>query len=970
MTRQISYADAVRILGEVDSPLLRTIDQILGGAIVVAAVVTGRLEILSLLEARDEMLKRTKALLSRIGKRVRGSRGKARIDLLIAAHAVIAVNSYFEALRHDSLPINLARLELTTSDQFRLAGTSPKANATSLIEFALSAPMPAPAAHRPYEQTVLALQQTYLAMSERLIKFISGLVIWDQTSASDKSKFRQALLDRTPRRAIEAYEESFRKLSEECPEFRHWIHLTDSIATREAIDMGFAQLQREMQDLAGGHAATKWPERLARKYRCAMKEPLVDASPDEHNLGLRIPLLSEGYVPPSFKITEYDADARPAHKSWWDDIPTCSDMAGFIVGHLTSPVATETPLVVLGDPGSGKSLFTTILAASLPPEDYLPVRVELRHVDADKRVRDQIEQAMNDATNERMEWSKLAEEAGDALPVVLLDGYDELLQATKLSHSDYLQEVRDFQRTEASQGRRVAFVVTSRMIAADRIRFPLGTVLVKLEPFSNMEIIRWLDAWNASNSDYFYRHELEPLTLDTVLAQEDLARQPLLLLMLALYDTDSNSLPNGIHALVRADLYEKILVKFIGREVDKRWPGIDERARREQIVKELSELSVLGLGIFNRGLKALSEVDLESDLRAFGFTEDKLDGTAGRLDHRLSEGELAVGRFFFVVHNSQVILRGMHLREYEFLHATFGEYLVARMLLLALERFADEDSSLKDCGNAMTTSSSPDDYLWTLLSFAPLADGSQTIVFIAERMEQLGENRRAKLESCISGLFLSAHQPRSAGYGGYRPTVRDVVARHSIFSANLLMLSLIAADRPIFASRILGNRDDVIERWRSFALLWRSQLGVGGWENLVRMVNVVRETHEDGLDIEICLATEDSRNLSREFGRLDWPSARELDEATRDDVFLGRQGSFMCLLEEDLLIHGSLPLLRNDPQILSDVVTQPDNTRRSVMHEALRRSHRHVIEKVAVVRAEEELRQQQNSPGGGPQSGA
>ena len=47
---------------------------------------------------------------------------------------------------------------------------------------------------------------------------------------------------------------------------------------------------------------------------------------------------------------------------------------------------------------------------------------------------------MRGATREHLTWPDLVAAAGDALPVVMLDGFDELLQATGVSQSDYLEK--------------------------------------------------------------------------------------------------------------------------------------------------------------------------------------------------------------------------------------------------------------------------------------------------------------------------------------------------------------------------------------------------------------------------------------------------------------------------------------------------------------------------------------------------
>ena len=42
------------------------------------------------------------------------------------------------------------------------------------------------------------------------------------------------------------------------------------------------------------------------------------------------------------------------------------DFAGFLAAHLTTTQATEAPMLLLGQPGAGKSSLTRILAARLP----------------------------------------------------------------------------------------------------------------------------------------------------------------------------------------------------------------------------------------------------------------------------------------------------------------------------------------------------------------------------------------------------------------------------------------------------------------------------------------------------------------------------------------------------------------------------------------------------------------------------
>ena len=82
----------------------------------------------------------------------------------------------------------------------------------------------------------------------------------------------------------------------------------------------------------------------------------------------------------------------------------------------------------------------------------------------------------------------------------MLDGFDELLQATGVSQSDYLEKIALFQEREAVHGHPVAVIVTSRSAVADRARMPPGgAVSVRLEPFSDQQVTQWLQVWNEAN---------------------------------------------------------------------------------------------------------------------------------------------------------------------------------------------------------------------------------------------------------------------------------------------------------------------------------------------------------------------------------------------------------------------------------------------------------------------------------------
>ena len=93
-----------------------------------------------------------------------------------------------------------------------------------------------------------------------------------------------------------------------------------------------------------------------------------------------MPTLEEGYIDHRIRVAEVTSSSDPGRESWWIGAPVYEEARRFITQLLSSNTAVKAPLILLGHPGSGKSILTRILAGSLPPTDFLPVRIELRKV--------------------------------------------------------------------------------------------------------------------------------------------------------------------------------------------------------------------------------------------------------------------------------------------------------------------------------------------------------------------------------------------------------------------------------------------------------------------------------------------------------------------------------------------------------------------------------------------------------------
>lgn len=931
MSGPLSYADAVRLLGGGESKIVSALDKLTGGALLAApAPVAG---LLGLFKA--DFIRLSHDLVREFAERRSGLSRYHRSERLAAAHQVLVVTAYFEALAEADLPFRLADLELTEVEVTALLRPDQSASVIpSLLDLLLTGQVPLPAPHQPYETATGELRRFYGQFSDQLRKFVSGLAVWERLSDRDQSR-AVATLAALSKHAVVRHRDLLGKLATDFPEVAFWIGLAEHQGTRDevrALAASLAGLQRLLEQISTGQPPDARREDLARAYTALLRRGIVESG--DVPAGLAVPTLGAAYRPPRCRVAELAAADRPSDESWWSERPIRDDLPELLVGQLTAPGAVRAPLLVLGQPGSGKSVLTKVLAARLPAADFLPVRVVLRDVPAAADLQEQIEYAIRDATGERLEWPALARSAGDALPVVLLDGFDELLQATGVSQTDYLRRVAAFQRREADQGRPVVVIVTSRTSVADRAQAPEGTVAVRLEPFDEERITGWLDTWNEANAANFEARGVTPLDTATVLAHRELAEQPLLLLMLALYDADGNALRDA-GDLRRDELYERLLRRFARREVIKHRPGLPERELDRAVEEELRRLSVVAFAMFNRSAQWVTEADLEADLAALVGVPGKASGT-GDLRAPLRPAEVVLGRFFFV-HRAQASRDGDRLETYEFLHATFGEFLVARLTWRVLGGMVARESAADfGLGSAGLVD---DDLLHALLSYASLSGRAPILGFLQAFVAGLDSPRRAELAELLIRLYQAAHHTRPARrFDSYQPRGLPVPARHAAYSVNLLLLAVCAAGT-LPGSRLYPGRN-VVPVWHRETLLWRSQLSGGDWQSLVDALALDRIGAGDQRDVVLRL---DDGSFTPPPIDLDWtygitrdpaePERRLVVRSRLDETpDRSRRAHFECGIYSDVALHALAPLTATLPWSINTFLGSGTDPLRSFAH--------------------------------------
>jgi GTPase SAR1 family protein len=772
----ITFLGALAILGHHNHPWLDRLNRALGGILLVAGVVPGISALWAWIDQKNEATGLLRSALDSCADRLTKTKGQHRQDLILAAHTTIVLTAYFDTLR-THLGDRYDAAAISKKEKIAVSVGIDGDPSDSFVETLYKSRVPTPSAVHGFEGTTEFIAEWVLRQHASVVKFLQGLRL--HVSDLANRRFDQDVVAR--------YRSLYLSLAAEVPEFAVWAELTEHSATQTAL--------ARLTELVGGNvraAPGMWAS-VDAANQAEMDLPIADAT----EYALVFPLCRDIFQVPRHRYAVAQPNANPANEHWWESQTVHDDLPLLFARHFTTPESTERPLLLLGHPGAGKSLLMKALAANLPAENYTVVRVPLRAVDADLPIVGQLQQALDQATHGRVTWTTLVDEQHDMIRVVLLDGLDELLQASSHDRSGYLAQVAEFQRVEAAMGYPVAVVVTSRTLVAERVTIPKNTVIVKLEPFDRRQIESWLAVWNKANADSGIR----PTTVDTALVLPELARQPLLLMMLAVYCADAG-VPVPTKDMSLLDLYERLFMLFARREVAKQWPADHDHDHAARA--HLRRLSVAALGMMNRGAQHITEVDLTADLTA--------------LEEDVRSGERLLAEFFFI-HASEAVV-GAVARSYEFLHATFAEYLVADRVVEVLGDVARRV-------HAVRGPDKPDDsLLFALLSHQPLSIQRPSMDFIAALLARLPDLERAQVVDILDRLLEAYHRRTPATrYQNYAPTPVNAVRQLAAYTANLVLLRALAVPDGLPVGQLWS--------WLSIVKLWDAGLDQSSLDSLL-----------------------------------------------------------------------------------------------------------------------------------------
>lgn len=566
------------------------------------------------------------------------------------------------------------------------------------------------------------LQIMYERMAGILLRFVEQLSFEEFAEEKEIRIFRE-VIEALPQSALKQFHEQYLYLCSHFKEFYVFARLErekeQEIKSAEQyrtlssllggvgdkIDIGFEKLKElitALPDMKKAEDTKDIAENLTKTYCSSLEKPVVDSQDNDEKLVY--PHVSEAYIPQTYKLLRYTGQERLELTNTWNGLEPQKDMTSFWTKYYLDPASVENILLILGEPGIGKSLLTKVLCARMSSDTGVFIRIPLREHDMEERIESIVLSQLRWDGHPSVDipsFKWFAAEFPDNPITVVFDGYDEVLQATGGVYRKLLKEIHNFQKECYEQSIPVRVIVTSRETLIDKADIPSESLVMKLLEFDDDQKAAWIDIWNEHNHDILSEEGLEDFRLpENNTDIEKLSGQPLLLLMLAIYDADFERKINSLteqsgqeRGFNRPMLYDELLRRFVRRELRKGPKGgesaFDESDDHEQemmVNEEMKKLGIAALGMFVREKLFLTADELDHDLE-YMEVQSALNS---RPDRRLlKKAEIVFGSFFFIHHSEMENEEDKKDATYEFLHKTFYEFLAADLVLFYLIEAAD-----------------------------------------------------------------------------------------------------------------------------------------------------------------------------------------------------------------------------------------------------------------------------------------
>ncbi|MEL6441388.1 MAG: hypothetical protein AAFQ80_19310 [Cyanobacteria bacterium J06621_8] len=885
-----------------------------------------------LLTVRDGISRVTKRIFNKITEKFEGD-SLEKLRRMEIAYCLICYTAFFEALDRE-LPTLMGEIKVKPEEKVIFvtkaleelnksqdsADRLSDSRECSLTDTILNLPHPVDSFEAQKEQ----LLSLYSSLSEGFYRFIKDLKIWEDSKEIDQRVIQEKMKN-LPNTSYDFFSAQYYNLAEKCEKFYIWANLHEHKETKvrldsmscsmqkllelynspqQGIDVGMKQLEEVISLIPqqiNQEQANKAIEESQLLYKNLVNEPVV--KDDNNTSSLIYPKKLDIFIPQSFKALRYSG-GRLEDETVWDNLPTRNDLEFFLYTFFSSPYSLDSPLIILGHPGSGKSLLVNMIAARFVASPYTPIRVELRNIQANNEIAVQIEEQLEKDTKRSVKWAELSDSLSNQSALVMLDGYDELLQASGKVFAGYLEKVKKFQETEVQLGRPpVRAVVTSRITLIDKANIPHGATIIRLKEFDQDRRDKWSSVWNQTNQQYFKQENIEPFFVPNNPKIINLAQQPLLLLMLALYDSEDNKLRQSC-SIDQTELYDSLLRRFIKRELNKpsEFADFTPEAQEQKIDREMERLGVAAMGMFNRRSLYIKIGQLDDDLTFFKCESTKPkqvnDGEA------LSQADLLLGSFFFIYESKSAktnqeteARKNLANISFEFLHNTFGEFLTAEFMLRKIGKLCKE---LSELGKVESLSSmklekinEPDYFPVECFAYAPLYSRPVILDMMREwlkhKLNQDGLSQAdflkeldAVITSQIKILLTKNKLPNgvTSSIENNPFPIFPTVGHIAIYSLNLILLrTVLDPNTYIFDEEKILPYEDGTRAWDRLTFLWRSWFSI---ENLSGITAIIQSERQEN---KIGIKANDRFSNSSNINRLE--TIKNVSDALSDDILYG-----------------------------------------------------------------------------------
>lgn len=718
MATEISFKEVCTFIKADDPKLVESVDLMLGLVMILTPLVISTPAVLAapalgLLGVKNELTKIGKDLFERVTAK-KDKDNLARQKRMETAYGLLCFTAFFEAL-DNLLPDIRNEFGLEAEQRFELSATAlsrlhrkservvPHSRKEEIVDLKVFLPNPAD----EFEDHHRILTELYKKLTDGFMSFLKQTRSWtelqpdEQVSIEEKVRLLPAL-------CTKYFDAQYFVLATKYEDFFIWSNLYEhrelkrqisqmSVYLQEYIALGHREpgksdiglekmgdlVERNLNDEVSTQTVKAITE-LNRFYKAQLDGPILGERFDrDQEPFLRHLSKVETFVPQAFRLLKYTGDYRLGDEDKWAEKLVRDDLGTFLLSYLSSPYSLQNLLLILGHPGSGKSLLTEILAAKLLSQSNSPIRIVLRDVLVDEDITSQIERQLRKDLGRSVSWADLADQSNDHPPLIIFDGYDELLQTSGQVISDFLIQLQVFQDREKAIRCPVRIIVTSRITLIDKAQIPNNCTVIRLEDFDFAKQNEWVSIWNQKNRDLFKQKGVRPFTVPVGNPRLlELSRHPLLLLMLAIFDSEENALVKS-NRLDRTQLYYKLINRFVEREryKDPSFALMEPKDRHDELQVDIERLGVAALGMFNRKRLHIQGDELEADLEWFKLKKQTRTGKR----RPLSPADNLAGSFFFTFESRA--LRKLETETcvlssaLEFLHTTFGEFLTADFIL-------------------------------------------------------------------------------------------------------------------------------------------------------------------------------------------------------------------------------------------------------------------------------------------------